>query len=75
MAKGYYVLSNGEPEEFTGRGCYIKALKRLVDMVEKENQTDVHVMHFDDANENGFMAGEDAVSYKEAKATLSANKR
>ena len=65
--KGWYVIPvESDPEEFTGRGAKSRAIKRAK-FLYNEGDSDVAIVHFDDDNDDGFLAGEDLILYRSIK--------
>ena len=65
--KGWYVIPvKSDLEEFTGRGAKSRAIKRAKQLY-NEGDSDVAIIHFDDNNDDGFLAGEDLILYRSIK--------
>ena len=62
--RGWYVIPvESDPEEFTGKGAKNMALKRAKELYDA-GDSNVAIIHFDDSNSDGYVAGENLIFYE-----------
>lgn len=59
--KGWYVIWTEGVEDFSGRGCKARALKRAKEIYNSGLDDQVFIQHYNDENKSGYFAGEETI--------------